>query len=229
MPVEPLTGRDDVPTSTEDYQEWQKNVDARHRNRLAQGWRQSLGSRVSLAGNSSGYRNVFRTNQDPPRWFARVSHRNEKYHVGVYAEKIEAARAADRQAVMLGFKAFELNFPEHYDRHVALIKAPVKAAKETAAVPDMRAAEAHPPRSATPPQQTEDLASGDLVEDFVKLPQRSGDAGANLSRPNKTGFRGVYRSSRTSFSCIVYHNTKEHLLTGFKSAEEAARAYDVKV
>jgi HNH endonuclease/AP2 domain len=45
-------------------------------------------------------------------------------------------------------------------------------------------------------------------------------------RPPSSGFRGVYRSSRNRWRAVITFNGKTVVLGSFKTAEEAARAYD---
>lgn len=54
--------------------------------------------------------------------------------------------------------------------------------------------------------------------------------GINRHRENKTGFRGVYKykSSKTYSFQISLGKGKKYHEYGFKTAEDAARAYDVK-
>jgi hypothetical protein len=52
-------------------------------------------------------------------WRAQFKFKNRDLVFGTFYDKIEAARVADYHSVrLLGFKAYRLNFPEHYEEHV---------------------------------------------------------------------------------------------------------------
>jgi len=141
---------------------------------------------------------------------------------------------------MLGFRAFELNFPGHYDRHLAMIEVSEQSKSkamsenqlsrsfEAVLVPSDCSDGCIPPaRSSTPPL-VQEFSSGDFVKIPDEIRRDGGSQQANLERTNKYGYRGVM-SFGNFFASTVYHSGNEYRITGLETALHAAKAYDAQV
>jgi hypothetical protein len=239
-PSAPEEGRTDLPQDSEEFQKWLASRHHRSRPRLAHGWRKSLGFRSKCGESLSGYRFVFQTSavsQQGGQWQARVSIKGQKHYVGVFMDPENAARAADRKAVELGMWPHELNFPEDFDRHKAILAKRKRGSEvddgranvfKSLELTDGVSAEG----TSTPPLKTSELCnmtqgSESEEEDFVKP---SVLYGGNAAAPiGMCGYRSVFKESLTTFNVRFKFRGHEYKLGGFKSAIEAARAYDAKI
>jgi hypothetical protein len=216
--------RSDLPPP-EQMNDWMASLPMRHRKRLAQGWRNSLGSKALTPKTCSGFRNVFSCGVN---WQAKVSWQNKKYVVGVFKEAADGARAADRQAVKLGFLRHELNFPEEFERHQKFIKRGEMRDKSTvqdvcspSLVTSHKILRRGVAESGTPP-----LFDPNDEEDFVKASNiKSGEVVARKVQ-NTTGYRGVYGPFGGNFFATVEFRGKKYPMYDFKTSLEAAKAYD---
>ena len=194
--------RNDLPPP-EKLDDWLKSCPKKHRSRLANGWRSSLGSKA-LLGNHSGFRHVFKANysdeQGTQYWQTRVSYKGKKHYVGCFTDRVEAARAADRKAVELGMLAHEINYPEEFDQHVALITRYRRSglAKYDSTLKSLDPDIEQPTESkcevsgrSTPTLMVHRDNQGDDLAEFVARPRRSDYQNErNLKRANKTGYVG---------------------------------------
>ena len=173
----------------------------------------------SQAGGDVRFRNVFAASGS--KWQVRVSLRGKKHYVGVFSDRVEGARAADRKAVELGMPASELNFPGEFQRHVAVLLAkshtstmPTKALK----VADEE--EAVSLRSGTPPLSVDETA----VAEWVKTPDVVGRPNFRAQKvKNASGFRGVYPRGTGFYFEVHYNNQLYYSKDDYTTAEEAAR------
>jgi hypothetical protein len=61
----------------------------------------------------SPYKGV-RFDADTGKWIAEITHCHIKYHLGTFADEVEAARAYDRRAIELQGPYARLNFPHEW-------------------------------------------------------------------------------------------------------------------
>jgi len=64
-------------------------------------------------GGASQFIGVYRHRD---RWLARATRRGKCYHVGIFKDEVEAAKARDRKAYELHGEYAYLNFPEDFKR-----------------------------------------------------------------------------------------------------------------